>query len=81
MKNKLIMSAIGLSLKVNDGKDGKHYYQVSVDQDGEAGSLPISEDVYNNIKDTFKKYSPYNFTCEYNDQYKTLRVIGISPLR
>lgn len=81
MKNKLKMSAIGLSLKVNESKDGKHYYQISIDQDGEAGSLPISEECYLGVKDIFKKYSPVNLDCEYNDQYKTLRVIGISPMR
>lgn len=81
MKNKLKMSAIGLSLKVNDGKDGKHYYQISIDQDGEAGSLPITEECYVSAKDVFKKYSPVNLECEYNDQYKSLRVLSITPMR
>lgn len=81
MKSKMSMQVIGLSLKVNEGKEGKHYYQISVDQDGEAGSLPLSEDAYLNIKDSFKKYSPYGLTVEYNDQYKSLRVIGLQALR
>lgn len=81
MKNKLAMVAIGLSLKVNQSKDGKEYYQVSIDQEGEAGSLPLSEEAYKNNKDTFKKYIPYSFTCEYNDQYKTLRVVSMNPTR
>lgn len=81
MKNKVAMVAIGLSLKVNESKDGKQYYQISIDQDGEAGSLPLSEEAYKNNKDTFKKYTPYNFSCEYNDQYKTLRVVSMNPAR
>ena len=81
MKNKMSMQCIGLSLKVNESKDGKNYYQISIDQDGEAGSISLSEDAYKSIKDTFKKYVPYQLTVEYNDQYKSLRVVGIQPLR
>ena len=81
MKTKLKMSCIGLSLKDNESKDGKHYYQLSIDQDGEAGSLPISEECYLNVKDVFKKYSPVSLDCEFNDQYKSLRVLNITPMR
>ena len=62
------MSAIGLSLKANEGKDGKQFYQISIDQEGEAGSLPVTDEVYKSISATFKKYSPVTLTCEYNDQ-------------
>ena len=76
MKVKTSLSCIGLSLKENEGKEGRKFYQISIDQDGEAGSLPISEDVYNLAKGTFKKYSPCILQLEYNDQYKSARVIG-----
>ena len=45
MKTKVMMSAVGLSLKVNEGKNGT-FYQVSIDQDGEAGSLSMTEDAF-----------------------------------
>ena len=77
MKLKTTISVIGLSLKENESKDGRKFYQISVDQDGEAGSLPLSEDAYNSIKTTFKRFSPYDLITEYNDQYKSLRVTGI----
>lgn len=77
MRTKLAMSCIGLSLKENESKDGRKFYQISIDQDGEAGTLPINEDVYILCKNTFKKYSPVTLTLEFNDQYKTMRVIGL----
>lgn len=81
MKTKMVMSAIALSMKETDGKDGKKFYQLSIDQDGEAGTLPITEEVYKNNSATFKKYSPVSLTLEYNDQYKYLRVIGLQQGR
>ena len=81
MKVRFIANAIGLSLKENEGKDGKKFYQISIDQDGEAGSLPITDDVFKNIAPTFKKYSPVTMTCEYNDQYKYVRVIALQQGR
>lgn len=77
MKNKMMMSCVALSLKENEGKEGRKFYQISIDQDGEAGTLPITEEVYLNAKGVFKKYAPATLTCEYNDQYKTVRVIGM----
>ena len=78
MRLKVQMNAIGLSMKENEGKEGKKFYQMSIDQDGEAGVLPLTEEVYKTISPTFKKYSPCTITCEYNDIYKTVRVIGLS---
>lgn len=72
------MSAVLLNLKEVDGREGRKYYQVSVDQDGEAGSMPITEQAYLDNKSIFKKYSPCTLTCEFNDQYKTCRVIALS---
>lgn len=78
MKVKFSLSAIGLSLKENKTKDDRSFYQISIDQDGEAGVLPLSEEAYKLASPTFKKYSPVNLTCEYNDQYKSLRVLSLS---
>ena len=78
MKVKFTLSAIGLSLKETEGKDGKKFHQISIDQDGEAGVLPLTEEAYKISSATFKKYSPVTLSCEYNDQYKYLRVIGLT---
>lgn len=78
MKIKSTLSAIGLSMKETEGKDGKKFYQLSIDQEGEAGSLPITEEVYKTHSATFKKYSPVTLTIEFNDQYKYARVIGMA---
>ena len=78
MKIKFNVSAIGLSLKETEGKDGKKFHQISIDQDGEAGSIPLTEEAYKLHSSTFKKYSPVTLTCEYNDQYKYCRVIGLN---
>ena len=43
------LSAIGLSIKENEGKEGRKFYQISIDQEGEAGSLPVSEEAYKRI--------------------------------
>lgn len=78
MKLKSVISCIGLSVKSEVGKDNNHFYKISVDQDGEAGTLPMSEDAFKSIENSFKKYSPTQLTVEYNDQYKSMRVIGVS---
>lgn len=77
MKNKVVMSCIGLSIKENETKDGRKFYQISIDQDGEAGSLPLSEEAFLSVKGSFRKYSPCTLTCEFNDQYKSMRVLSI----
>ena len=81
MKIKFTINAIGLSLKENIGKEDKKYYQISIDQDGEAGTLPLSEEAYKSASPTFKKYSPVTLHCEYNDGYKTVRVLSLSQGR
>ena len=78
MKVKATLNAIGLSMKEQTGKDDKKFYQISIDQDGEAGSLPITDEVYKTHSAVFKKYSPVTLTVEFNDQYKYMRVIGLS---
>lgn len=78
MKLSFNLSCIGLSMKENDGKDGKKFYQISIDQEGEAGVLPMTDEVYKMHSATFKKFSPVTLKCEYNDQYKYLRVTGLT---
>lgn len=78
MKVRMSFSCIGLSIKETEGKDGKKFHQISIDQEGEAGTLPITEDCYRSLAGTFKKYSPCSITAEWNDQYKYMRVIAVS---
>lgn len=49
------------------------YYKVTVLQGAEAGQLSVSEDIYNllNVGETTA------LVLEYNDQYKSLRVVNI----
>ena len=81
MRIKFNLSCIALSLKENVTKDDRKFYQISIDQDGEAGTLPISEEAYKMNSSTFKKYSPCTLVCEYNDSYKNIRVIGLNQGR
>lgn len=78
MKTKVLMNVVGLSLKEEVGKEGNKFYKISIDQDGEAGTLSMTEEAYKSIAGTFAKYKPTTLTCEFNDQFKSLRVIGIS---
>lgn len=78
MNVRVSMSAVGLSIKETEGKEGQKFYRISIDQEGEAGALPLSDEAYKSIATTFKKYSPVVLNCVYNDQYKSLRVIGVS---
>lgn len=58
----------------NESKDGqKTYYKLAVAQGGEAGSVSCTEDVYN----IAQEMQQYVFGLEFNDQYKTLRIVGM----
>lgn len=78
MKLKMVISCIGLSIKESVGAEDKKFYKMSIDQDGEAGTIPMSEEAYKSISAVFKKYSPVTLSCEYNDQYKSMRILGVS---
>ena len=78
MKVKGLMSVIGLSIKENVSKTGNKFYQMSIDQDGEAGTRPMTEEAYLSLRDNFKRFTPVNLQVEYNDQYKTCRIIGVN---
>ena len=78
MKTKVLFNCVGLSLKEEKGKDGQSFYKMSVDQDGEAGTFSMTEDAYKSIVGTFARYKPCSVTAEFNDQYKSMRIIGVS---
>lgn len=81
MRIKTNFQAVALTIKKNEGREGRNYYQVSFDQEGECGTLPLTEDAYNSIAASFKRYTPASFIAEFSDQYKTFRITGISQGR
>lgn len=65
-----------LNLKEEKMNDGTKYYKMAVEQDGEAGSISCTEDVY---KSPVEKYKEYELHVLYDDKYGRLRCIGIQP--
>lgn len=71
--------AVALSVKENvAASNGNKYYQISLDQDGECGSMSCSEDVYRN---GIEKYKPYVFNAVFNDQYNRMSIQSVSPYK
>lgn len=53
--------------------------QIALDCGGQAGTLPCTEDV---AKFALKyKYKPIVAWCEYNDQYRTFRVLEFEEVK
>ncbi len=77
---KLQFDAIPVSTGFREGKDGKKYYNVSVDSDGEILTFDASEEVHNSIQ----KYRPARFVANYmkgeyqGRTYTRFTVISIS---
>lgn len=70
---KLRVIAKGEPTKSMDGRST--YYKVTVMQGAEAGQLSVSEELYNLLTADITKEVP--LIVEYNDQYKSLRVVNI----
>lgn len=51
-------------------------YQISFDQDGECGTVNCTEEVTKSVA----RLKDYELTAEYNDQYKSMRIIGAKLL-
>lgn len=68
--------AIVLGLKEETMKDGGKYYKMAVEQDGEAGSISCSEDVF---KTPVEKYKEYLLHVVYDDKYCRMRCINVQP--
>lgn len=60
-----------------DGKQGSSYY-VSVDQDGNCGTLRCNEETYNDLME-MPRYQEVVFITEYNDQskYFPYTIVGV----
>ena len=58
---KLQFDAIPVSVGEREGKDGKKYYSISVDSDGEILTFDTLEEVARSVQ----KYRPAHFTANY----------------
>lgn len=73
--------AVALSVKENEfERDGNvnKYYQVSLDQDGECGTLSCTDEVF---AKGIEKYKPYVFNCQFDSNNNRLRVVGMTPYK
>lgn len=59
-------------------KDGSvaNLCQISLDQDGEAGTMACTEDVLDKVE----RLKDFTVVAEFNDQYKSFRVIDLLPI-
>lgn len=64
-----------LATNINTTQDGKSYYNTTVfiPSTGEAGQLNITEKIFNDLVCG----SSYTFNAEFNDKYKSFRVVDI----
>lgn len=61
-----------INKKEEQSKDGsKVYYKMSIDQEGEAGTVSITQEVYEKVE----KFKEFEMLGEYNDMYKSFRVL------
>ncbi len=65
--------------ETKDGRKGSTYY-VSIDQNGECGTLRTNEDVFS-ILQNMSKYKEVEFVTEFNDQskYFPYNIIMVKP--
>ncbi len=65
-----------ISKNENESRDGKSmYYNLAVVQDGQAGNISCTKEVYESIPELMKEAE---LLLTYNDEYKSLRITGIS---
>lgn len=57
--------------------NGRKSYKLTILQNGEAGSVPCTEDAYNMLGSVNNQFVDIHAALEYNDTYKSLRVTGI----
>lgn len=80
MKIKVNFKAVVINVVAREGKEGRMFYQISLDCDGDAGSLGCTEDVYKAFCDGyFKKYTECQIHAQINLQFQSLRVLAVEP--
>ncbi|MCD8122902.1 MAG: hypothetical protein LUE65_11855 [Clostridiales bacterium] len=82
MRIKVAFRGTLINAKSEESRDGKNtYYKVSLDQNGEAGSMSCNKDVYDLVAGgQLEKYSEIDFQAVYNDQYKNMQVFDAFPV-
>lgn len=66
-----------ISKNENESRDGKSmYYNLAVVQDGQAGNISCTKEVYDLIIELMKEVE---LQLTYNDEYKSLRITGLKP--
>ncbi len=77
MKLESTMKAEVLVKSTTQSKDGQTtYYKLTVLQGAESGMLSCPEDVYNKVSDR----KEYIFDTQYNDEYKSFRIVGVQEI-
>lgn len=65
-----------LSVKEETMKDGNKYYKMAIMQEGEAGSISCTEDVF---KSPFEPFKEYVLDLIYDDKYGRMRAVAFHP--
>jgi hypothetical protein len=77
MKLESTMKAEVLVKSTTQSKDGQTtYYKLTILQGAESGMLSCPEDVYNKVSDR----KEYIFDTQYNDEYKSFRILGAQEI-
>ncbi len=80
MRINFVIDGVLISAKENEGKEGKKYYNVSIENSDEAGTVSCTEDLYLKIKSgVYPKYKTYRFQGMVNTQYNSLNIQRILP--
>lgn len=65
-----------ISKNEKESRDGQtKYYNLAVVQDGQAGNISCTKEVYESVTELMKEEE---LQLTYNDEYKSLRITGIS---
>lgn len=77
MRLSTTFKALVINTKEEKSKDGSTtYFKISLDQEGEAGTLNCTEDVFRGVT----QFKPFEFTGTYSDgKYVGFRVVSFKP--
>lgn len=71
------MKAEIIAKSTEQSKDGKTtYYRLTILQDTESGKLSCPEEVFEKVDNRRE----YLFNMQFNDEYKSFRIIGVSEI-
>lgn len=77
MKLESTMQAEIIAKSTDKSKDGQTtYYRLTILQGSESGKLGCPEEIYNKVENR----KEYIFNTQYNDEYKSFRIVGAQEL-